>query len=137
MVHLHHHAAARVQPAERHVVHQLQRGTQAVRVALPDRHVTSIFASIFGVTTRTVASAASAGYGGLGAGCVLCIMGTPAGQDGDIVAAGGDPGNTSVTLSGLTSDPTYRGFALWTYRGLWPTSLLWLSEDTGALNRFK
>ncbi len=83
--------------------------TKAVRVTLPTRRLSSIFGGIFGVSTRTVTSAATAGFGGPpGGNCVLCVLDVINGQTGEIQAAGGDvtaktiedfngPGNIVVT----------------------------------------
>jgi Flp pilus assembly protein TadG len=63
----------------------------AVRVVLPTRQVSTVFGTIYGVSRRTVAAAATAGFGGPpGSDCLLCVLGTIDGQTGSIEASGGD-----------------------------------------------
>jgi hypothetical protein len=66
--------------------------TRAVHVVLPTRHVPSSFGTIFGVTSLTVASAATAGYGPPGGtpDCVLCVLSLLHGQTGGIQVSNGD-----------------------------------------------
>ena len=65
--------------------------TKAVRVVLPVRQVSSVFGSFYGVTSRTVASAATAGYGPTGiADCVVCVLSELDGQTGGLVVSNGN-----------------------------------------------
>jgi hypothetical protein len=65
--------------------------TKSVRVMLPTRQITSIFGGIYGVSSRTVASAASAGFGNVGvADCVLCVLDRLNGGVGGVQVTGGD-----------------------------------------------
>jgi hypothetical protein len=65
--------------------------TRAVRVVLPTRQVASIFGAIYGVTSRTVASAATAGYGTTGiSDCVVCVLSELNGQAGGLQVSNGN-----------------------------------------------
>jgi Flp pilus assembly protein TadG len=65
--------------------------TKSVRVTLPSRRIASVFGGIFGVSSRTVTTAATAGFGNAGiADCVLCILDRLNGGVGGIQVTGGD-----------------------------------------------
>jgi Flp pilus assembly protein TadG len=95
--------------------------TKSVRVTLPSRQVPSVFSGIFGVSSRTVASAATAGFGGPpGSDCLLCVLDTLNGQSGGISVTGG--GATAETMNfnnvgGITATGGTINYVNWNNNG--------------------